>query len=271
MLSFKNEFGAYHDKRGQSKDVLDFDYIVYPRTNDDILCNCEGSVKTNRQQCYFLFITGCVHNDSTSCPQKEEKFTGKLKMDTAFLNITSTLKHPITVSGISSDCYKVHITQFITEMLPSAYVESEHLFVFTTTTPSPILDPRLPQNSLISPSFWARTVQIEPPLPTKNSLFQPKIGPFDLSKRLVERWLIRKIAPRNRNINLKHTQIRFEGKCISALAAPLFSLWRTRILALCTSHMPFFRVLIGLLCSVYVYVHVIGSNNYLTVNYNTQF
>lgn len=188
-------------------------------------------------------------------------------MDTAFLNITSTFKHPITVSGISSDCYKVHITQFITEMLPSAYLKSEHLFVFTTTPPPQFLTHAFPKTVHVPSSFQARTVQIVPPLSTKNSFFQPscKIGPFDLSKRLVERWFIHKIAPRNRNINLKHSEIIFGGRCISALGALLFPLQRARILVLGTSHMPLFRVLIGLLCSVYVYVHVIGKNNYLIV------
>ena len=55
-----------------------------------------------------FIITGFVYNVSPdSCPSKEELFTGKLKMDTAFVNITSTLNYSINVEGISSDCYEV--------------------------------------------------------------------------------------------------------------------------------------------------------------------
>lgn len=33
-------------------------------------------------------------------------------MDTAFVNITSTLNYPINVEGISSDCYEVCLLDF---------------------------------------------------------------------------------------------------------------------------------------------------------------
>lgn len=44
---------------------------------------------------------------SSSCPQEEKLSPNKLKMDTAFVNISSTLEEPITISGISSNCYEV--------------------------------------------------------------------------------------------------------------------------------------------------------------------
>ena len=37
----------------------------------------------------------------------EKQSPNKLKMDTAFLNISTDLSQPIEISGISSDCYKV--------------------------------------------------------------------------------------------------------------------------------------------------------------------
>lgn len=53
----------------------------------------------------FCFIAGFVHNDS--CPLKEKQTHDKLKMDRAFLNISTNLRQPIEISGISSNCYKV--------------------------------------------------------------------------------------------------------------------------------------------------------------------
>lgn len=53
----------------------------------------------------ILFITGFVQ--SNSCPVIEKQSPNKLKMDTAFLNISTDLSQPIEISGISSDCYKV--------------------------------------------------------------------------------------------------------------------------------------------------------------------
>ena len=52
-----------------------------------------------------LFTAGFVHSDS--CPLKEKQSPHKLKMDTAFLNISTDLSQPIEISGISSNCYKV--------------------------------------------------------------------------------------------------------------------------------------------------------------------
>jgi len=61
----------------------------------------------------FYFIAGFVHSDS--CPPKEKQSPDKLKMDTAFLNISTDLSQPIEISGISSNCYKVgeHISDVI--------------------------------------------------------------------------------------------------------------------------------------------------------------
>ncbi|KAK2567039.1 hypothetical protein P5673_008822 [Acropora cervicornis] len=62
----------------------------------------------------FVKKEGFVYNISPdSCPSKEELFTGKLKMDTAFVNITSTLNYSINVEGISSDCYEVLKTDVV--------------------------------------------------------------------------------------------------------------------------------------------------------------
>lgn len=70
---------------------------------------------------------GCVYNGSPKdCTPTEETFTGKLKMDTAFVNITSTLNHPITVEGISSNCYKCPL-----QVLKTGVVNNTKIFVKT--------------------------------------------------------------------------------------------------------------------------------------------
>ncbi|CAH3170924.1 unnamed protein product [Porites evermanni] len=69
--------------------------------------------------CLCLF--GLVCNETPSYPQKE-KFSGKLKMDTALLNITSTLHQPLTVWGIDSNCYKCPLQKLRTSLFDSDFI-----------------------------------------------------------------------------------------------------------------------------------------------------
>ncbi|XP_029179303.2 heparan-alpha-glucosaminide N-acetyltransferase-like [Acropora millepora] len=66
---------------------------------------------------------GFVYNTSPdSWPSKEELFTGKLKMDTAFVNITSTLNYSINVEGISSDCYECPLQVLKTDVVKNTFI-----------------------------------------------------------------------------------------------------------------------------------------------------
>lgn len=69
----------------------------------------------------LLLFVGLVSNmSSSSCPQAEKLSPNKLKMDTAFVNISSTLEEPITISGISSNCYECPIQEIIPQLLNGA-------------------------------------------------------------------------------------------------------------------------------------------------------
>ncbi|XP_022793959.1 heparan-alpha-glucosaminide N-acetyltransferase-like isoform X2 [Stylophora pistillata] len=78
-----------------------------------------------------LCLTGLVSIVSSSCPQEEKLSPKKLKMDTAFVNISSTLEEPVTILGISSNCYKCPIQEIITELLSSAPIVVSTHYSFT--------------------------------------------------------------------------------------------------------------------------------------------
>ncbi|KAL9989288.1 hypothetical protein ACROYT_G003821 [Oculina patagonica] len=83
----------------------------------------------------LLGLVGFVYND---CPQTENKSPDKLKMDTAFLNITTTLNHPINISGISSNCYKCPIQLIESEVgnNASVIVNTHYNFILKITSGS---------------------------------------------------------------------------------------------------------------------------------------
>lgn len=79
----------------------------------------------------LLGSVGFVHSDS--CPPKEKQSPDKLKMDTAFLNISTDLSQPIEISGISSNCYKCPIQLIEPGVVTSTsvIVKTHYSFIIT--------------------------------------------------------------------------------------------------------------------------------------------
>ncbi|XP_020913770.1 uncharacterized protein LOC110251397 [Exaiptasia diaphana] len=71
----------------------------------------------------LLMVTFCP----TGIPGNPEcltckKFSGKLKMDEAFVNITTNLKKPINLLGISSNCYLCPLQVLATNVTRESHI-----------------------------------------------------------------------------------------------------------------------------------------------------
>lgn len=86
----------------------------------------------------FVLLGSVRFVQSNSCPVIEKQSPNKLKMDTAFLNISTDLSQPIEISGISSDCYKCPIQpiEYGVVSSTSVFVKTHYNFILTITSGS---------------------------------------------------------------------------------------------------------------------------------------
>ncbi|XP_031571325.1 heparan-alpha-glucosaminide N-acetyltransferase-like isoform X2 [Actinia tenebrosa] len=68
---------------------------------------------------YASVLLGALFCASVSC---QNNFDGKLKMDSAFVNIKANLNEPISVLGISSNCYKCPLQTLHSDVITSANI-----------------------------------------------------------------------------------------------------------------------------------------------------